>query len=103
MTKNWIDFPQREDLRLIPAMIAKGWEPDFSFADKALGRTTPAKPPLYFVSFRKGNKYVYKNGALLSVNRNPGHWHGTEKLPDGETKFTIYNSLNDVLYGTSII
>lgn len=103
MTKTWLDY-KREDLRLIPAMIAKGWEPQFDNSDKEIGRTVPTNPPHYPVSFKKGGKHVVKNRKQFQYQPDKGgYWHGTEKLVNGETKYTLYLTLNDVLYGKSVI
>lgn len=96
MNHTWQDYPRREDLKNIPAMVAKGWEPVFDKADIEVGRITPTKIPYYDVSFKKGDKVVVRN-------KKRGQWHGRETLPNGDMKFTLYHTLNDVLYGTSII
>lgn len=96
MAKTWHDYPRREDLKNIPAMIAKGWEPVFDNSDTETARTNANNPPLYDVSFKKGTKVVVRN-------KKRGHWDGTERNVGQDTKFTLYKTLNDVLYGTSII
>lgn len=104
MAKTWLDFPQREDLKLIPVMIAKGWEPVFDNADKEIAQVTPDNPPQYFVSFKKGSKTVVKNRKQFQYQPGKGgEWHGKETSPNGDVKHTLYLTLNDVLYGTSII
>lgn len=96
MAKTWQDYPRRVDLKGIPAMTAKGWETVFDNADKEVARTNPNNPPIHDVGFKKGAKVILRN-------QKRGYWEGTEVLQNGDKKFTIYLTLNDVLYGTSII
>lgn len=72
-------------------------------ADISVARTNAITPPLYDVSFRKGDKVIVKNKKVYQYQPGKGgEWHGTEQV-NGESKFTLYLTLNDVLYGTSII
>ncbi len=59
MDKKWEDCP-REDLNSIPKMIAAGFEPEFSYADKRHGRATPEFVPHDAVSFKRGTLHVWK-------------------------------------------
>lgn len=57
--KRWEDCA-REDLNMIPKMIAAGWQPVFDYRDMRHGRLTPDNPPHDGVGFRNGIVHAWK-------------------------------------------
>ena len=51
---------EREDLNMIPKMVANGFVPEFSYKDRMHKRTTVEMIPTDAVSFVKGNLHVWK-------------------------------------------
>lgn len=73
---NWTECG-RDDLNMIPMMIAKGFIPEFSYGDKRAERTIPENPPHDSVSFVKGNLHVWK------CYKNSVEYWQTAELIDG--------------------
>ncbi len=57
--KKWEDC-QRDDLNMIPIMIANGFTPIFSYADRRAERTTYENCPHHAVGFGKADFHVWK-------------------------------------------
>jgi len=87
---NWTEF-ERDDLNMIPTMVANGFTPEFNYSDKNTGRTTPQNPPLDAVKFVKGNLYVWK------CYKNTGGFWQTAELIDGQySNHKPVDNLNDL-------
>jgi len=68
---------EREDLNMIPTMIAKGFTPEFNPRDKRAERTVPENCPHDAVSFVKGDLHVWR-----AYKQGFSYWM-TAKLIDG--------------------
>jgi len=87
----WEEY-DRDDLNMIPTMIANGFTPEFCYGDKRVGRTTPENPPHNTVKFIKGNLHVwkcYKNSIEL--------WHTAELIDGYYCNLIPVNDLTDLL------
>ena len=61
--KEWKDFKEREDLRMIPIMATHGFRVIYNPLDASHNRTSPRNVPLYAVSFGKRGVMVWKSAS----------------------------------------
>lgn len=87
----WTDHP-REDLRLIPVLKEKGFEPKFEPRDRQHGRITPDNVPHWPVEFYSPTEFIRK-----SVWRFP-HWYRCPINGNGGCKDypTLEDAVNQV-------
>lgn len=92
-TKKWEDCP-REDLNMIPQMIAKGYTPEFKQSDKQYERITPENVPHNAVSFVKDNLHLWKG---YSWKTGTSYWIYAELIKGSFENHKDISTLNEFL------
>lgn len=91
--KKWEDC-HREDLYMIPVMIAAGWTPEFSNTDKRYDRITPDYVPGDNVKF---NKEVKSTWHQIDWKTHEYHWNVADQIKGKSYHTRTYKSLNEAL------
>ncbi len=86
----------RDDLAMIPKMIAAGWEPIFDYRDHRNGWITPQKIPHETVSFTKGIVHAWK-GYKRTNEGIFSHWNVADLIDGHYHHHRQVNSLDELI------
>jgi hypothetical protein len=89
----WEDCP-REDLRMIPQMVAAGFTPEFSYKDKRAERTEPTNCPHDGVSFVKGDLHAW---GVIDHHKDRSAWMTADLINGSYINHHSVDTLQDVI------